>query len=566
MKRDLVDIANADKLARWERMTDVAEGLTKLANPDTIPKSLYPSESPTTIKINTEVNPYRKDEVSVNVRQFLGRFPPEIQEEFIPLFASLNSQLEEIEALIILQEMIEEQIQQNGKFDSYLKFDYVRFPVGMEEFIESRDYLGLKGEIFPQLKDDLCELFDPDKNYIEAIWTGGIGYGKLQRYSDLVMTPNGYTTMGSLKVGDQVVTPDNTIERVLQIHEQGVVPIYRITFNDRTFTYCGKDHLWKVRTDKDKSKNRWRVLTTKEIMEKGLIREYGKRNNIAARKWDIPVTKPIQFSKRKHLIPPYVVGALLGDGCFRSNNEIRITNPDAKIIDRIKKELPNYSMREYRKDTWCPYYVLQAEKGNSLDDPMRDELIRLNLWGKYSHEKFIPEEYLIDSIENRRALLQGLMDTDGSVDNRSHAIFSTTGQKLNKDFTELVNGLGGVVRTYARPCERTDLNGKREQTGEDRIEYRSSVNILFNPFYLPRKAKAFKPQTKNLPNRKIADIKYAGKEKARCITLTGKDGLYLTNNYIVTHNSFSAAASCARMLYELSCLREPHCQKQNLRI
>ena len=127
-------------------------------------------------------NVYRKQGLSPTTINILSQLPPEWQEEFLPLLKTLHTQEEEIELLSTLWEIFEESSYE--KYESYLKADYEHTPVDMQTFIESPEYLGYGKvggggqQIFPRLLADACELFAPDSHYAEAIFTGGIGWGK----------------------------------------------------------------------------------------------------------------------------------------------------------------------------------------------------------------------------------------------------------------------------------------------------------------------------------------------------------------------------------------------------
>ena len=478
------------------------------------------------------VNAYRQEGVSEDTIRFLSLFSESVQKPLLTYFKSLHNQAEELEATIMLWEYIEDAIWK--KYTAYSAYDYAQKAVDMQQFVEDPFYLGLRGEVYPLVLQDLCELFDPKKQYVEAILTGSIGWGKAQPYGSQVLTPTGYVNIESLKVGDKVITPQNTIATVLQIHEQGIKDIYEITFNDKTKVQCCKDHLWKISTPHNRLKNKWEIKSLKELIQTKLT--YGKWS---AGKYFIPITQAVDFPKKEHIIPPYVLGVLLGDGCLKSS--VTFTVPDGQISYRVQKELGTKyvvdSLRTKFTYSISPLFPKYRSNGSAVN-PIKKELERLNLWGKYSYEKFIPDEYFYDSIENRTALLQGLMDTDGSMGKDNRPRFEITSKKLAEDVTHLVNSLGGVVKKSESICSYKK-NGKKVITGQ--ICYKLSINIPLNPFYIERKAKGFSPHTKYLPYRNIVSIQKVGRKRARCISLDDKQGLYLTNNYIVTHNSYMAA-------------------------
>jgi hypothetical protein len=156
------------------------------------------------------------------------------------------------------------------------------------------------------------------------------------------------------------------------------------------------------------------------------------------------------------------------------------------------------------------------------------------LMNKKSHEKYVPEVYKRGSVAQRIALLQGLMDTGGSVGNGTHATFTSTSERLAGDVQEIAWSLGAIASISPRQTHYTH-NGTRCR---GRPSWRVSivhpdVSCMFS---LPRKVAKCTP--KEMQHRlKIASIEPVGRKHAVCIAVGHPDGLYVTDNYIVTHNT-----------------------------
>lgn len=335
---------------------------------------------------------------------------------------------------------------------------------------------------------------------------GYAGTGKEQPVWCKVQTVKGSKKLGRLKIGDQIYGSNGELTTVTGIYPQGVKPCYKVTFRDNTSTYCGADHLWKVINKKGKES----VVTTKVLMARGLT-------NSAGFKYRIPTCEPVQYEKKALPIHPYVLGAMLGDGSFRGKTlNLTIASFDHDIIKRVRKLEPRFKFKgRYTSDNCKQYRITDpGYYGNRFTDMIGD----LGLWGLYSGEKFIPEQYLLSSIEDRWELLRGLMDTDGCCKEHGSTTFCTTSKRLKRDVKRLVQSLGGI----AILPKHSDMNVKTFQ----------------NPFWLKRKAANWRLSTLNGPVRGIKSIKYVGEEEQMCISVSAKDHLYLTDNFIVTHNTY----------------------------
>jgi hypothetical protein len=443
-------------------------------------------------------------------------------------------------------------------FENSWKLLYRIKPPTMEEFL-TKEWIGETAEsLYPWVRETLINFFDHNKPYRHLFACGFIGAGKAQPLNSKVLTPNGWVKMGSLKVGDIIKTPDNKESKIIEIHPQGKKDIYEIEFKDGSKVRCCEDHLWKV-SKKYKTKNKkrlkdqrdWKILSLNQIKDLGLK----WKNN--SNKWFIPMTEPIEFEENNHYITPYVLGALLGDGGLTSR--VTFTNMDEEIFNRISKELPEDIIIRRIPSSKYGYSIIdnQSEKGilkrkGIFVNRFKEELTRLGQMKKLSYDKYIPEEYKIDSIKNRIALLQGILDTDGSVSSDGIISLELTSKRLIFDVKEIVESLGGVCTFRIKPSHKN--KGYHEV-------YRLRINLPdFNLFYLTRKkelVKTRRPVIKYKPTRNIKNISYIGKDEAQCISIDHPDMLYLTDNYIVTHNSFASVLSNLYISVHLWCMRSP---------
>ena len=361
---------------------------------------------------------------------------------------------------------------------------------------------------------------------------GGNQLGKEQPIYSKVYTPHGVKTIGELIVGDEIIGEDGMAHKITAIYPQGIKPVYRVTFNDGFYTDCGLEHLWKIKTSGGRfrkqtrqgnhspSYGQWKILSLKEIVE-----TWGY-NPKPKQRISIPMCEPVQFIQKEDLkIHPYLLGVLIGDGGLCHG--VMVSSADNEIIEKISKMLPpNHKIKHGSKYD----YRISGYRGKNDEQPKNeilDEVRNLKLNVK-SQFKFVPEKYKYTSAENRIELLRGLMDTDGSIYDRRTIEFCSMSKQLTEDVIWLVQSLGGQARLYEKNFKYND---------ENKTCYRAMIRIEnINPFYLSRKAERhYVINHKN--ERLLYDVKYIGNFESICIAVDSKDHTYLTDNFIVTHNT-----------------------------
>lgn len=376
---------------------------------------------------------------------------------------------------------------------------------------------------FPEWDDVIGGGLAPGVHVIAARAKGG----KAQPLYSRVYTKDGYKTMGEIEIGDEVWTPKGNLSKVIALHPQGKKDIYRIHFKYGDYVDCCEDHLWKTMYCR---RMKYEVLSTKYIMNhgKGLIEEKNRT------KWFIPLLNSgPNFIEKELPIHPYLLGAIIGDGgCTQGT--IRFTNEDSDIVDKVRSLLPDTMKMVQKKNKPIEFGLINKIK-NHERTKVKKELDKLGLSVK-SHFKFIPEIYKLSSLEQRLELIRGLMDTDGSAikkQDESVALeYCTTSEKLANDFKELVQSVGGLVAIKLR---QTSYTGSSKKFNSYRVKiFIDDPETLFS---CERKRLLCRKRTKSPLKRSIKSIEYIGKYEAKCITLEDPEGLYLTDNFVVTHNS-----------------------------
>jgi phosphate starvation-inducible PhoH-like protein len=392
------------------------------------------------------------------------------------------------------------------------------------------------------LYDALHDMIDPDS--IPRLMAAGtievapLAYmrGRAQPVFTKVLTPDGFRPIGGLRVGDLVVGSDGRPTPVLGVYPQGEKDIYRVTAQDGSSTLCCGEHLWTVRTAADRRGDQpWQVLETKAMI--------GNLGAAQDRRYELPLLSgPVRHPEREVPMDPYALGLLLGGGCPTGS-----TVPTSATGDPELATAPGAVLRgsEARWQERVDHPLSRPEQPGDLmtESPVTRALRALDLLGARSDSAFVPEVYLRNSAEVRLALLQGLLDADGGPAARPEracgAQYSTASSMLRDDVIALVQSLGGVARSRRGSAPGRPPVGARGQ----------EVHVL--DIRLPAEVEPFRLRSKleeyhasggaGRPMRFIDSIEPAGREEAVCIQVAAADSLYVTENYLLTHNTLNDA-------------------------
>ncbi len=377
--------------------------------------------------------------------------------------------------------------------------------------------------------------------------TGNPGTGKAQPLNSKVLTPTGWKLMGDIQVGDRVISRNGNPVPVEAVYPQGEQDIYRVVFSDGSSTECTKDHLWltaaRDKRQKIQNSNRkehiFEVRTLEEI-QNTLVDKYGTHNH------RIPMVDPVNLGvpgNTRLPLDPYLLGILLGDGCFRQTG-LTYSTIDREIVEQIREVLPPKHLTYLQWGSEADYQIA----GHKNQNLVTDELRRFGLWGKLAPDKFVPEEYLFTATENRIAILQGLMDSDG-YGKGTDLEFGSTSEQLAKAVQFLVQSLGGTANISVHTNRTYVYKGER-RAALDAHRVWISIPPEIAPFRLSRKLNTYTPRSKYLPHRIIRSVEYIGRKPAQCIRVDGEQ-LYITDNFIVTHNSYFLH-ELVRFVHEIS--------------
>lgn len=382
------------------------------------------------------------------------------------------------------------------------------------------------------------------ENFPDIRWhflLAGYGAGKMEWVEQIIPTPEGPRRFGDLKVGDTVFAANGKPTKVTGVFPKGKQDAYKITFSDGRSDICGREHLWGVYYYSH-SGFKYKVVELDEMLKKGVRRSDPRYTKAGGKpKYWIPASPVCYYPDKELPVDPYVLGSLIGNGCLTlpyltisSNDEWQVAKVAARLKADYKKRANSYNWALYRNE-----HLIKTQ------DVIPKSLCCL------AREKHIPDAYKTAGIEQRKELLQGLFDTDGSVDNsgnRLHVTYSTTSKRLADDVREVLLSLG-IVSTI-----RLD---RREGKNDC---YSLSVNCAQEQkawlFSLPRKLERITsfPRADKRDYSRVAIYsieKLPQQLEMQCIMVADPVHLYLTNEYIVTHNTRSLAIAALKLCFDL---------------
>ena len=331
-------------------------------------------------------------------------------------------------------------------------------------------------------------------------------------------TPRGWVTHGDLVVGDKIFGPDGQVCKVLALNKIVTdAECYEIEFDDGFRIKVGAEHLWPVeRRTRKRIPMAYNKSGPKRLYRETVLmqtQEIARHEHRTDRRLAIAVAAPLKLPRLDLPIDPYLLGCWLGDGTSASGD---ITCGDLQLWDEIEK---TDSLGPDR----TPDRNAQYRKVDCLQSRLKSNGLLRN--------KHIPQPYLRASVEQRLALLQGLMDTDGHCNTRGTATFVNINDRLVDGFCEL-------CQTLALKPRRRKHVGRYK--GEPYPYWQVSFQAYkaFPPFRLARKLERCKEGERPHPRRYIVACRKALSEPMRCIQVDRSDGLYLTGRAMIpTHNS-----------------------------
>ena len=342
-------------------------------------------------------------------------------------------------------------------------------------------------------------------------------------YNQKVFTPLGWRKWKDIKIGDELYGTYGNVTKVIDIPYDKECDVYKVTLRDGRKILASDEHLWKIEFH---NKKEIQIMTTLE-----LLKEYKRKRKISDRNplgieyvCSIPKNKGVEMPYNKTKVDAYTFGLLLGDGSFRYCS--CYYTQDSKDLEVERKYIP------YNIIKWKAKYAYRINIPN-----WHKILEEYGLYNKKSEDKFIPDEYKYNSKEVRLNLLKGLMDSDGTLDNKGRYIIALSSKRMIEDIAFICRSLGYNC-SYTIKKTGYKVNGVIKECLPSYALTIFTRDIIAN---LPRKQKKEKVITnqysinKELRTR-IINIEYVGKQKAKCVTVDSKDNCYLIGDFVTTHN------------------------------
>jgi len=385
-------------------------------------------------------------------------------------------------------------------------------PVKLKKMVTSIEARKEQIPVFKAIKDAML------KGSINGLIVAQPGFGKQQPYSEPILTPNGWVTMGELKIGSFIVGKNGTPTKVTHIHEHGISDVYKITFQDGTYTKCGIDHLWTVKNrHKITNKNKgWETIDTSKILKNYKSGRYKTKYGTYQQeyKYKINLCDEVQYTKRNLKLKSFAMGALIADGSFRGD-AITFADLRGDVFKEVFSQILEF-------DSDATYSIINKYSYRITSLKLKQLLKSYKLMDKLSIDKSIPDDYIFASVDERKEFLRAYLLTDSYHQSKNSKILYSSSKKLINQLQHIVRSLG----IYANEI-RIKPEPKFKHKGEICIgheAYEFMINI--NP----------KKNTKTIVNIEKLDYQ----ENSRCITIDAKDHLYITRDFTVTHNSIVA--------------------------
>jgi phosphate starvation-inducible PhoH-like protein len=420
--------------------------------------------------------------------------------------------------------------------------------------VEAGERLGfLPGDLMAKVDPYLRPLFDALHDMLEpervsqhlergVIEVAPLAFmrGRAQPLSSGVLTPSGFRPIGALRVGDLVIGSNGQPTPVLGVYPQGRKDVFRVRTQDGASTLCCSEHLWHVFTPEDRRRGKpGRVVETQEMI--------GRLRRAHQHRFELPVlSAPAEFPAQEVPLDPYALGLLLGDGCLTTTTTPAFTAADLELTMALEQSLDGIELQHKGAFDYVLRHVDGHRGGVIVANPVTAALRELGLAGTRSYTKFVPEAYLHNSSAVRAALLQGLLDSDGGPvpqNGRSCRIqYTTCSERLRDDVAYLVRSLGGVA--YSR---RRAALGRTPGLARGRsVHHRHDAYVMdlrlpagIEPFRLQRKQDLYDRSGGGRPMRFVEAIEPVGEMETVCIQVAAADSLYVTDDYLVTHNTLN---------------------------
>ena len=400
-------------------------------------------------------------------------------------------------------------------------------PILTNEFVENlRTMESGKGKSKMFIAQKGAQETDLHTNVDILITGGNRGGGKANPITTPVVTPTGYRKIGDLKIGDEICTPYNGVQKVSGIYDQGKNRVYSLFFDDGTTLTCMKNHRFLARTD---VVGAFVEMTAEEIFSRYRIDEpfpNSLRHDVDEYV-EIPLCGEVIYGEKSQdslslPVHPYLLGVASGRGTmWFSEKGLQLTRSkyDFMCVGSL-----GYKTRYNRNNGF--YYM----GGITAQNRRKITIKRTEI------DSFIPDCYMTATPEARWSYIQGVWRVQGRM-KKKHPYIELPNKKYINQIADMLRSLGGWVKV-------SQIDDDPEKVGWWKLValMPNDKNVFSNARYkeqahinanIPKT-----PNTRNMLTKKILQIKKCqNPTECRCITVTGRDHLYMTQHYTVNHNT-----------------------------
>lgn len=416
-----------------------------------------------------------------------------------------------------------------------------RIPVTIREFMTNPDYIGETAywdQVYKDLEKMCPDVWVGEVQPTEVILTGACH----AKGTKILKYDGSWCDVENIVEGDVLMGDDSTARNVLSL-ARGRQLMYKVIPNKGVPFTVNQDHILSLkRTGKTNPKTdnkRGEIVNVR-------VKDYLLWSKTRKHLYKLYRPNSVSFNQDIHLsIDPYVLGLLLGDGCFRGQGAPTLTTGDSIIVDRIVNSFGS----DVSVDLKSNHYSIRFLSNSRIKANLKE----LSLWGTSSVNKFIPAHYLRASQEDRLKLLAGLIDSDGHLNKSKTYTITTKSERLAEDIKDLSQSLGMAATITDRKVIYKD---------QERV-YRG-ININNNsvsiPCILERKQysgnSCKNPLMTGFSLEKLEVGEYYGFE-------VDGNNLYIMEDYFVSHNtgiakSYRTNIALCYTLYCLTCFEDPH--------
>jgi len=390
---------------------------------------------------------------------------------------------------------------------------------------------GKRERFIPNIKvEQFIKMVGENKHFIN-LFSAANGCGKCLPLDSPILMANGqWKKLGDIKKGDYVLGHDYDGDkvavpsRVVETSRAGRKEVFKFYFRDGGYVIASKEHSFPLK---------FRSGRKSAIKKKRIEEVLDRKINYVGGKLKFQQPKAIEFKNGGNLpIHPYLLGALLGDGGL-TGGSVRFSNIDERIIKKVRSICGKEGFQLNYEDEVTHRIVDmrngRSKKGHFGQNRLVQHIKQLKLDIK-SGEKFIPDVYKIASVEERKQLLAGLIDTDGTFSE-----YFTKSKRLAEDFVFLVRTLGGTAKLKERIVNNDFTKG------EDALFYRIYWRFDYElPLSAPEKQRVSKKPVE-YTNRFVVKVESVGFVECGDIAIEHPKHCYISYDFISTGNTAAGA-------------------------